>query len=211
MNKILFDMDGTLYWFENWQYRWSNLEKQIEENAFQLLQVLDQTSDPTKKFLGIKEEYGEDFSLAYEELFWLDKQQFFETVWDVKPELFINDNRGALNLFEYLKKNWFDIYVLSESPKIWIKRVLTFLNVKWIITWVFSWQWDERKSNGLLYTKVSEEIWSWYYMIWDQIQSDVVMSKESWYRPIYINSEWQKCDLAEFNISNLEEIKSIIE
>lgn len=210
MNKILFDMDGTLYWFENWRYNWSKLEEQVGKNAKTLLKILNNDNNLNIDFNKIKNDYWEEFSLAFEEIFGLEKTWYFDIVWDINPDWFINNNREVLDLFEYLKKNWFDIYILSESPKIWIESVLTFLNVRWIITGVFSWQWDERKSNGLLYEKVSEEIWSWYYMIWDQIQSDIVMSKKSWYRPIYINSECEKCDLAEFNISNLEDIKLII-
>lgn len=210
MNKILFDMDWTLYSFENWQYRLSKLEKQVEGNAVKLLQVLNKTDMFPHKLEDIKRDYWENFSLAFEQIFWLDKLKYFETVWDIKPEWLILNDGWVLELFKYLKSIWFDIYILSESPQIWIERVLTFLKVKWLISWIFSWQLNERKSNGLLYKRVSNEIWRGLYMVWDQVQSDIIMSKNSWYRPVYINSNWELCNLAEFSISRLEQIKLLV-
>lgn len=210
MNKIFFDMDWTLYNFENWQYRWSKLEKQVEENAKKLLQVLKWNSNFKKNFEEIKKTYWEEFSIAFEEIFWLDKLKYFEIVWDINPEWFINNNWEVLDLFKYLQNKWFDIFIVSESPKIWIERVLNFLKIDWIISWVYSWQWNKRKFNGLLYKQITEEIWKGYYMIWDQVQSDIIMAKNNWFKWIYINSDWKESVEADLNINRLNDLKEFI-
>ncbi len=209
-NKILFDMDWTLYSFDNWKYKWSKLEKQVEKNAFNLLQILSKKNDCIKIFNQIKKDYWESFSIAFEKIFWLEKQKYFENVWDINPKWLIDNNRNVVDVFSYLKWLWFELYIVSESPLIWINRVLTFLQVNNLLSWIYSWQWNERKSNWLLYNKVVNEIWTWYFMIWDQIDSDVIMSKKSWFKPIYISDKWEKSDQAEFNIENLSGLCNII-
>ncbi len=209
-NKILFDMDWTLYSFDNWKHKWSKLEKQVEKNAFNLLQILSKKNDCIKIFNQIKKDYWESFSIAFEKIFWLEKQKYFENVWDINPKWLIDNNRNVVDVFSYLKWLWFELYIVSESPLIWINRVLTFLQVNNLLSWIYSWQWNERKSNWLLYNKVVNEIWTWYFMIWDQIDSDVIMSKKSWFKPIYISDKWEKSDQAEFNIENLSGLCNII-
>lgn len=209
MKKILFDMDWTLYSFENWKYAWSNLENEVENNALKLLEIFE-WNDCFSRFQKIKNIYWEKLSIAFKENYSISKNDYFDKVWDIEPSWLIINNRNSLEVFKYLKTIWFDIYVVSESPFIWINRVLTFLKINDLVNWVYSWQWDERKSNWLLYEKIRADIWSWYLMVWDQIQSDIVMSKISWFKPVYISGIWEKSLDAEYNIDNLYDLYNII-
>lgn len=209
MKNILFDMDGTLYSFENGKYRWSSLEKEVQSNALKFLKVLE-WDNYMQKFEEIKLQYWEEFSFAFEDLYKIKKEDYFNRTWDICPEKFIVNNRNVWVVFSYLKWLGYDIYIVSESPYIWIERVLHFLQVNNILAWIYSWQWDERKSNGRLYEKINNEIWNGFYMIWDQIEPDVIMAKKSWFKPIYISDNNQKSDEAEFNIQTLTDLYSII-
>lgn len=209
MNKILFDMDWTLYSFENWLYRGSKLEKEVQSNALEILKTLE-WDKYLSKFEEIKFKYWEEFSLAFDELYNIKKEDYFNKVWDIQPDAFIQNNRNIKEVFQFLKTLWYEIYIVSESPKIWINRVLIFLQVNDLLSWIYSWQWNERKSNGLLYERVKNQIWTGYYMVWDQINSDIIMSKKSWFRPIYISSDSLKSQDTEFNINNLIDLYKII-
>lgn len=208
MKKILFDMDWTLYSFENGQYTWSRLESEVQSNALKLLKILE-WDQYLLKFEEIKLMYWEDFSLAFEDIYRIKKEDYFNKTWDIIPDWFILDNRNSLEVFNYLKSKWYDIFIISESPKIWINRVLTYLKVNDLLSWIYSWQWNERKSNWLLYERMKQDIWTWYFMVWDQIKSDIEMSKKSWYRPILI-SQNQSSQEADYNIKSLTELYKII-
>lgn len=208
MKKILFDMDWTLYSFENGQYTWSRLESEVQSNALKLLKILE-WDQYLLKFEEIKLMYWEDFSLAFEDIYRIKKEDYFTKTWDIIPDWFILDNRNSLEVFNYLKSKWYDIFIISESPKIWINRVLTYLKVNDLLSWIYSWQWNERKSNWLLYERIKQDIWTWYFMVWDQIKSDIEMSKKSWYRPILI-SQNQSSQEADYNIKSLTELYKII-
>ncbi len=209
MKKILFDMDGTLYSFENWKYKWSKLEKEVQSNALKFLKVLE-WNNYMQKFEEIKLQYVDEFSLAFEQFYNIKKETYFQTTWDIYPEKFIVNNRNAQAVFTYLKSIGYDIYIVSESPLIWIERVLHFLQVNNILAWIYSWQWVERKLNGRLYEKINNELGNGFYMIWDQIESDVIMAKKSGFKPIYISDNNQKSDEAMFNIQTLTDLYSII-
>lgn len=208
MKKILFDMDWTLYSFENGQYTWSRLESEVQSNALKLLKILE-WDQYLPKFEEIKLRYWEDFSLAFKDIYRIKKEDYFNKTWDIIPDWFILDNRNSLEVFNYLKSKWYDIFIISESPKIWINRVLTYLKVNDLLSWIYSWQWNERKSNWLLYERIKQDIWTWYFMVWDQIKSDIEMSKKSWYRPILI-SQNQSSQEADYNIKSLTELYKII-
>lgn len=208
MKKILFDMDWTLYSFENGQYTWSRLESEVQSNALKLLKILE-WDQYLLKFEEIKLMYWEDFSLAFQDIYRIKKEDYFNKTWDIIPDGFILDNRNSLEVFNYLKSKWYDIFIISESPKIWINRVLTYLKVNDLLSWIYSWQWNQRKSNWFLYERIKQDIWTWYFMVWDQIKSDIEMSKKSWYRPILI-SQNQSSQEADYNIKSLTELYKII-
>lgn len=208
MKNIFFDMDWTLYSFENWKYSWSILEKQVQTNVVNLLKQFEPESYKSK-FEIIKTNYWEEFSIAFEQLFWINKNEYFNITWDIYPDKYILDNRWALDVFQYLKWLNYNIYIVSESPKIWINRVLKFLNVDSIISWIYSWQNEERKSNGLLYKKITTELWNDSYMIWDQINSDIVMAKKYWFKTMYIN-KLIDCNESDYNLIDLTDIYNII-
>lgn len=209
MKNILFDMDWTLYSFENWKYRWSALEREVQLNALKFLKILE-WDNYMQKFEEIKIQYWEEFSFAFEELYKIKKEDYFNKIWDINPDWLILDNRNVLEVFNYLKDLDYSIYIVSESPLIWINRVLAFLQVNNVLAWIYSWQWNERKSNWLLYEKIKSNIWNDYYMVWDQINSDVIMSRKSWFKPIYISDNNQKTDEIEYYINNLTDLYSII-
>lgn len=210
MKNILFDMDGTLYWFENWQYSWSKLENEVKSNVKKLLQDFE-WENYLQKFNEIEDEYIEEFSIAFQELYNISKEDFFNKTWDVNPEWIINNNRNVKEVFNILKSLWYDIYIVSESPKIWIYRVITYLEINSIISWIYSWQWDERKYNWLLYEKIKSEIGEWLIMVWDQEKSDIIMANKNGIKSVFISDKWIESKYANYNITDLIEIVKIIE
>jgi hypothetical protein len=47
-------------------------------------------------------------------------------------------------------------------------------------------------------------------MVWDQITSDIIMSKKSWFKPIYISDKQELTDEAEYNITLLTDLCDIV-
>lgn len=209
MKNILFDMDWTLYSFENWKYKWSKLEKEVQLNALNFLQILE-WNNYLQKFEEIKQIYWENFSIAFEDIYKINKQDYFNKIWDINPEWLIKDDRKVKEIFNYLKLIWYNIYIVSESPIIWINKVLVFLKVNLLISWIYSWEWNERKSNWLLYKRIKNELWDWINMVWDQIDIDIIKAKENWFETIYISQEWQVSIQADYNIKKLTEIYNLI-
>jgi len=209
MPAILFDMDGTLYSFENGSYRWSKLESEVQKNMYILLKRFEWDNTQTK-FGEIQMNYGEAFSIAFEELYNMKKELYFQTTWDLDPEGLIWDTRNPKEVFTYLKEKGYDLYIVSESPMIWIERVLSYLKISDMITKVYSWQWEERKSNGRLYDRIIKELGTGIYMIGDQIPSDIIMARRAGLKPILISTPPLTCPEADYTIQALSDLYAII-
>ncbi len=199
-------MDGTLYQFENGDYKGSKLEKQVEYNAEKLLKIIWNW----ETLIDLKEDYWENFSFAFNDKFWLSLSEYFNNVWNINPEWLIQYDKQTAEIFNELVSLGYYIYIVSEAPKIWITRVLSYLKINDIISGIYSWQWNERKSNWLLYDKVIADLWTGYYMVWDQIIPDIIKAKEKWFKTIYVNQNWLTTSKADSNIEKLSEISDIL-
>lgn len=198
-------MDGTLYQFDSIIFYWSSLQRTIKSNIISLLENLWEKNS-TQKYAQIEQDYGEDFSLAFEYIYGMPKEEYFSYVWDLEPKDHIHCIENIPSIFKSISDTWNKIYILSDAPTIWINRVILFLWVHSYITKVYSGEWSERKSNWALYQKIQTEIQGEKIMIGDQEQSDVLLAKENWFQTIYISYKWLKSKHAKRNISKLEQL-----
>jgi FMN phosphatase YigB (HAD superfamily) len=128
---IIFDMDGTLYKYKNGDsFLDSKLYEKVAENAIRFIQANEHCSIQNAKtvyFMGLSHPIGLSAYLA--DKYGISRQDYFEAVWNIKPNKFIKRSR----IPEYLrlmKKNAnYKFILLSSAPTIWVHRVMKFIKV----------------------------------------------------------------------------------
>ncbi len=207
--KYFFDLDGTLYQFSNSErtFAGSLLESSIRKNIIKYMVEVFWFSitHASEKYIYCQEKYWEDFSIAFEREFNIDKQDFFEYIWDIDPKECIDLDYDICELFSIFSSQA-EIYIVSDAPKIWIHRVIEFLDIWKYIHTIYSWEWDYRKTNGKLYDKINDEVWWKKIMMWDQEESDIIYANKKWFITVYVNENWNKSKYADYNVKHIKDI-----
>ena len=88
---LIFDLDGTLYPFDSNGVQGSILYNTIIRNTAEfLLEHTNVTGKEVKEVIeGILKEYGEDFSIAVEKKYGINRYEYFKKVWDINPKSII--------------------------------------------------------------------------------------------------------------------------
>lgn len=132
---MIFDMDGTLYQLDGEKngFNDSTLEQRVLENArlFILTNITNGNAEDADSIMaqGLADTVG--LSMYIQENYGIPRQQYFDTVWDINPEGIVQnfeDARQALLAFSDSKPNGKKI-LLTSAPRIWAKRVLSFLGL----------------------------------------------------------------------------------
>lgn len=212
---IIFDLDGTLYNFSKGSFAKSDLKKYILLNARQFIKsTLNKNEEESKKILSeINVKYGENISIALEEMFSINRFDYFNNVWNINPKGIVMPNPTLKPLLRNLIKSNFKLVVVSDAPRIWISNVLSYLNILDIFEKnIFSGESDYRKSNGNALTQVlkilnykPEET----LVVGDQEKTDIIPAKELGAKTIYINTV-NTSKMADYNIRSINEIKDIL-
>lgn len=208
MKNILLDMDWTFYGFDNWKYEWSLLQKEVNKKVLELIKNREPWLNKEEIFRNITLRYWENFSIAFEELYKISKQDYFNFTWNIDPNWKIIVYENLIEIFKKIKTQEKKIFIVSDAPKIWINKIVQFFNVWDLLDWIYSGEWDLRKSNWKLYEKV---IWDWIepeksIMVWDQEISDIINAKKLWFPTIYLNRNWKKSDYSDYNVDSLNKI-----
>ncbi len=208
--NIFFDLDGTLYSFDTEKFKDSSLKKDIHKNIYKLITKL-KVNNPEILLQEMEKEYWEDFSIAFEKNFNITKDYFFSETWNNNPKNHIKITDNIKKIFKDLNSKWYCLYIVSDAPKIWIDKVIKFLWIKSYIKDIFSWEWDNRKSNWKLYEHIKKVIFWKNIMVGDQEFSDIIQAKKYDFIPIFISRTGKISKYAKFNIKSLEEIYKISE
>jgi putative hydrolase of the HAD superfamily len=208
---IVFDMDGTLYKLKGGTFLDSKLNKKILENVIKFIQLkLKKDEKEAREILnGIKEEYGENISIALEEKFGLDRYDYFNCVWNIESRKYIIKYSNLEDTLVRLTKEY-KFILMSDAPKIWIEKVLKELNIERFFNGnILSGEGGKRKIFGNYFSNLLKEYNlkpEKVVVVGDQENTDIIPAKKLGINTIYINKN-TKSEFADVNlvdINNLE-------
>jgi|GEM_PF-899505 len=213
---IIFDMDGTLYEYEGASFSQSGAYQEVLKNATLFIaKKLGKTIIEAELVLNdIKERWGEQISLALEKEHGISREEYFNTVWDIKAEEYIKMNDELKPFLEKLSQKY-QLVVLTDAPTVWVKNVLEALGVEKIFNGnIFDGTGDARKGSGVAFERVLKNFSftpAEVFMIGDQENIDIQPAKNAGLVTVYLNKSGQKSDYADFSITSLFDLQYVLE
>lgn len=186
MNKIegmIFDMDGTLYPLDrgrNSVFANSLFRKRIHNNAIRFFrsQFNLSESDAVAAYTDIITRFKGEVSLGVERELGVPRDKYFASTWDMDPEDFVEPQEG---LVESLSALTINTGILSAAPRVWVNKVLDFLNVRQLFEpGIFTGDPDIRKPSPLAFQQIAE-FWNLppnaIISVGDQDETDILPAK----------------------------------
>lgn len=208
---IIFDLDGTLYRFDNGNaknFRSSKFYSAIKEKVYSFLSDRLKVSDKEARevYEQIKEEFNGEVSLGLEKKYGIDRYEYFGNTWNLNPADFIEKN----NLEPLIDSLGCEIAILTSAPRVWASAALDYLGLSRYKGKIFSGEPDIRKPDprafqiicGSLGYETGKSI-----SIGDQVHSDIVPAKSLGMKTILIG---EKSEEADYCIRSLDELSEII-
>ncbi len=211
---IIFDMDGTLYNFKEGSFKKSKLRKKVLNNAkLYIAKNLDKSKKEAKSILEyIEKKYGEDISIALEKEFGIDKNNYFNIVWNIPAEGIVAKN---LRLRKFLLELGvrYSYAIVSDAPIVWINNVLKELKIKDIFkNNIYSGDGKIRKKFGNSFKFVANELKfnpENCIVVGDQEDTDIIQAKKNGMTAVLI-ADRVKSTKADYIINNIFELKNFL-
>jgi putative hydrolase of the HAD superfamily len=214
LKLIIFDLDGTLYSFDKGKsngFTSSQFYSDIRKNAFAFFsRKLSLTlEEAEKEFNQIKQKYNGEISLGVEKEYGITRYEYFDSVWNLKPEDYIEKNPNLKRLFSRLNAQ---VAVLTAAPRVWATVALNYLELNpYVGNSLFTGEPSIRKPNSEAFQQVldyfnvkPEEALS----IGDQEQTDIIPAKMLGMKTIIVGSESKYTD---YSIKRLDDLLEIME
>ena len=210
IKTVIFDLDGTLYNLEGGKFKGSNLQKSILERAVLFLEekLLFDGNKARDALKIILDKYGEDISLGMESEYGISRKEYFDYVWNIDPEKIVFKSKELVSLINRMSVIY-DLILVSDAPKIWIKNVINYLEISDFFKGVENGEDDFRKSNGNIFPKIIKK----YSLepnntvfVGDQEEEDVVIPTKYGFKTIKVGSS----DAANSSIKNIYEIDDAV-
>ena len=183
IEAIIFDMDGTLYSFDEGnesQFTSSRFGRQIRTNCIRFFKERFNLSqnDAESIYQDLNRKYNGEVSLAVEKEFGIDRNEYFAFTWDLVAEEFIATNELLLPTLQELA---ILSGVLTAAPKVWAEKALAFLQIRQLFgDALFTGDPDIRKPNPEAFLQLAQ-FWnlepSQILSIGDQEQTDILPAK----------------------------------
>lgn len=213
---IIFDLDGTLYKLKGGSFKKFGIYKKVLENTENYIAgKLNKTKKEARLILKkILKEYGESISIGLEEKFKIDRYIYFNAVWNISAKEYIKIN-SVLRLQLIAIKNNFDLALVSDAPRIWIKNVLKELKIEdiFIDNNIFSGEGDTRKEFGNAFNKIIKTLNikpEYCIAVGDQEKTDIIPAKKIGMTTILISKK-NKSKIADYIIQDISELKNILD
>jgi FMN phosphatase YigB (HAD superfamily) len=209
---IIFDLDGTLYSFDNGNsanFRSSKFYSAIKTKIYSFLSDRLKIDDKRARELyeEVKKEFNGEVSLGLEKKFGIDRYEYFNNTWNLSPSDFIEKN----NLEPLIGSLGCEIAILTSAPRVWASAALDYLNLSKYKCNLFSGEPDLRKPDPRAFQIICDglgyEIEN-SISIGDQVHSDIVPAKSLGMKTILIR---EKSEEADYCISSINELSEIIE
>lgn len=207
-NTLIFDMDGTLYQFTNGSFQSSGLQKNILKRArlFVKNNLNKSDSEVDSIMSEIDDKYGEDISLALEDLYSIDRQKYFNFTWDLPASDFIKYDPVLAKRISVLVP-YFNLILLSDAPNIWITRVLQEMELQHVFC-KFSGEGDIRKGlgNAFDYLVAEKKIIPQHSISFgDQLHTDILPAKKLGFKTVLVSQNVESCS-ADLTVKDLKSI-----
>jgi len=208
---LLFDLDGTLHKLRERNFLKSPIYFEMRARSIEFL--IERLKISKEKASGIYEDilerYNHDLSLGFEKEFNIPREEYFNFAWDLDVAKHIKKNEELKELIQLLSKSY-KLAVLSDAPKIWILKVLKYLEIEACFSRIFHGEGDIRKKTGqysyvLDVFKLSAEK---VCMMGDGEKTDIIIPKEVGLKTIFIGD--LKSGYADFSVKDILEIKDIL-
>lgn len=185
-NKIeamIFDVDGTLYSFDKGRakvFRESEFGRKIQNNCVSFLEKKLNTSSEQALivFEDFKSRFQGEVSLGLEKEMGIQRDLYFAETWNLDPGEFMEADSALSAQIASLE---IKTGILSAAPRIWVEKVLDFLQLKPIFDpAIFTGDPDIRKPNPLAFMQLAD-FWSLkpssILAIGDQEETDILPAK----------------------------------
>lgn len=200
IDNFIFDMDGTLYSLDgpNCGFSGSSLSKNVEKNCLKYIRKMERCSLLKATF--IKKEANKNnvgASVYFSKKYNVTRNDFFDEVWDINPEGIVNEFEIPVSVIKALFKANKNLILLTAAPKIWKKKVLSYLSIDEYFTTKFSGDMFESKSE--IFKALSDKLdVSKTLSIGDQLETDIKPAQDLgmsvyWVkRPREVENIWKK-------------------
>jgi len=211
---LIFDMDGTLYTFKEGSFSKSVLRKKVLENASHYIaKKLNKSKSETRDILEyIEVKYGEDISLALEKEYGINKNDYFNVVWNISAKGIVK-RKPRLREFLLKIREKYSYALVSDAPIIWMMNVLKELDVEDIFkNKIYSGEGRLRKVFGNSLQFVASELMfkpENCIVVGDQENTDIVQAKNNGMLAVLI-SEHEKITEADYVIKDIFGLRDIL-
>jgi len=190
------------------------LKRYVQRNAIAYIASrLSKSRQEAKKILtGILVRYGEHISLGVEQEFGLDRNDYFQTVWDIPARLVVSKERKLRQSLLALKRRY-RLAVVSDAPSVWIKNVLDELGISDIFRDnIFSGEGNERKGTQAAFPRIIKSLGlkpSQVISVGDQEDTDIIPAKNLGLVTVFVGRS-KKSRKADFNVSSIRELARLL-
>jgi putative hydrolase of the HAD superfamily len=178
---VIFDMDGTLYPFnEGQKFAETKFGQTIIGNGIQFFETRFSLSpdDAKIKYQEMSDLFNGEVSLGLEEIYGIPRADFFAATWGLDATEFVPPQAELTDQLESI-----DVRrgLLSAAPSIWVNRVLGHLGIKGLFgDSIFTGEPDIRKPNAVAFSQISDH-WEVappaVIAIGDQEHTDIIPAK----------------------------------
>lgn len=208
---IIFDMDGTLYSFENGAYDIysTTFYKKIEQNGVDFIsrKLNMNRADAQKIRKSIFDKYNGNISIGLKKEFNIEREEYFNSAWDIDAAKYL---KPAVQLDDMLARIKIKKAVLSSAPEVWVQRAIKQLGIYEQLDGV--WCDDGIKKpdvNAYLRVTNAFNVLPQDTLIVEDEVRYLVPAKELGMTTVLIGSE--KNRFIDYNIKTIYEIQSIEE
>lgn len=207
-NKVILDMDGTLYKFDQGSgntFSGSQFYADIKDNVYDfLMDKLGLSRDEAlREFARIKTQYNGEISLGVEQEFGINRNEYFGATWNLNPEKYITRDDELPEAIEQVRGR---VALLTAAPRVWAVNVLAYLNIeKMFGDNIFTGEPDLRKPNPLIFDYVATSMNakpSDVYSIGDQEESDIIPAKSIGMRTVFVGPGTSQ--IADYSAENVK-------
>jgi len=208
---IIFDLDGTLYDFDNSNsvnFTSSRFYREIKNRAYAFLAAKLNIDMETAKdvYERIKQDFNGEVSLGVESQYGIDRYEWFGATWNLDPKDFLKrENRKSL-----LDSLEAEVAILTAAPRVWASRSLDYFGLSEYKNRLFTGEPDLRKPNPQAFKQICDAIGippKRTISVGDQVATDILPAKSIGMKTILIRSYSNDAD---YCTDSLEELPNII-
>ena len=212
-NYFIFDLDGTLYRFDDGKsnsFRNSGIFTELTRNRLSFVaKKFNLSLEESESLLyEIDKEFNDETSIGLEKKYDIDRYEYFENVWSMNPADYIKRNDSVKNLFDILNGR---AVILTSAPRIWAESVLRYFDIyDNVRNFLFTGEPDLRKPNPDVFRSIIKYLNARpenVYSIGDQEYSDIIPAKIIGMKTIIIGSESEE---AHYKIRTIDELKDLL-